>query len=129
MYRQKKVLPCKAVPTFLLAMFFAAGIIVFFIIGGIFFAKEDPKVKHYENTMCQVDSRSYRVYQCKTRYSYYTCYGPIWRAHFQLNNQTINTVVEQEQRYDSYRDALDKAYEYEVSGERQRNSNDIILFE
>lgn len=112
--QQQKVKNPKAVVSLLAALLLFAGVIILFTIGGVFFSKEKPRVNYYENTICQVDSRSYRIYQCKSRYVYYPCYSPIWYAHFSLNSQIINTVVEQDQRYDSYRDAIDKANEYAV---------------
>lgn len=115
MIPQQKIKSPKTVVCFiLLALFFSAGVIVFFTLGGVFYAKEGPRVSHYANTMCTVDSRSWKTYQCKSRYYFYTCYGPIWRVHFQLD-RLISATVEQDRRYSSYTEALNKAYQYQVS--------------
>lgn len=113
-HQRSKIEGWKAIVSLLMGLLFFGAIFLFFIFGGVFFSKENPRVKYYKNTLCQVDSRSYQPYKCKTRYSSYICYGPVWFAHFQLNNQIINTVVEQDKRYDSYSDAIKRANEYEV---------------
>ncbi len=89
--------------------------------GGIYFSDEHPKVLHYANSMCQVDSRSYKLYQCKSRYYTYTCYGPTWNVHHG-ERRDIFAIVEGQKRYFSPSDALNKAYEYQVSKYQTLNS-------
>jgi hypothetical protein len=105
----------KSIACIVLACIGFPALIVLFTMGGVFYAKEHPKVLDYANSMCRVDSRSYKTYQCKTRYYQYSCYGPIWEAHYG-ENRTIFALVEGEKRYRSYIDAFNKAQEYNVSG-------------
>ena len=114
MIPQQKIKSPKTVACIMLGLLFFAGVIVFFTLGGVFYAKQGPRVSHYANTMCTVDSRSWKMYQCKSRYYYYTCYGPIWGVHYKLD-RPISATVEQDERYSSYSDALNKAYQYQVS--------------
>jgi hypothetical protein len=97
-----------------LALQFLTVAVALVVIGSLFIAKERPKVLHYADTMCEVDSRSWKTYVCTTRYGSYTCYGPTWKVHHG-ENRTTNATVEGERRYRSYSDALKKAYEYQVS--------------
>jgi hypothetical protein len=89
-------------------------IIVLLTTGGVFFADEHPKVLNYANSMCQVDSRSYKSYECKSRAYRYTCYGPVWDVHHG-ENRDVFAIVEINKRYRYYSEALDKANEYQVS--------------
>jgi hypothetical protein len=97
------------------------GIIVLFILGGIYFSDDHPKVLHYANSMCQVDSRSYKLYECPSRYHAFTCYGPIWNVHHG-ERRDVFAIVEEKSRYSFPSDALDKAYEYQVSKYQTLNS-------
>jgi hypothetical protein len=97
------------------------AVVILFTMGGIYFAEEHPKVLNYAKSVCQVDLRSYKTYQCKVRYYQYTCFGPIWLVHFG-QNRTINATVEVEKRYDHSSDALKKAYEYQVNNYSERYS-------
>ena len=103
-----KVLGCYVLGLFLLSVTLALV-----TMGSVFMVKERPKVAHYANTMCEVDSRSWKTYECRTRYSYYTCYGPTWAVHHG-ENPTMSATVEGK-RYRSSSDALKKANEYQVS--------------
>ncbi len=85
----------------------------FLIIGGVDFTRKYPKVLNYANSICQLDSRSYQEYVCHPRYSTYTCYGPIWDAHYGPN-QTIYAKVKIEQRYWTSWDALQKVKQYQI---------------
>jgi hypothetical protein len=107
----------------------SGGMITFFIVGGLFYAKERPKVLNYANSMCRVDSISYKTYQCTTRYYRYDCYGPIWDVHHG-ENRTIFALVEGDKRYRSSLDALKKAQEYQVTKPtKQRKPFKIHLIE
>ncbi|UJR29008.1 hypothetical protein I4U23_010226 [Adineta vaga] len=108
-----KIKDPKAVLCIIFFILFLAGAFTLLIVGGILFGKESPKVKYYGNSMCLVQSGSYKTYQCKSRYYWYTCYGPTWNALYGAN-QTTFALVESERRYRSYIDALNKAKEYEV---------------
>ena len=90
-----------------------SAVVVFFAIGGVIFAKENPKLLNYVNDMCTVQSSSVKTYQCRTRYSRYTCYGPIWNVRHGENN-TIDATVEEDQRSRSYSAALKRTEEYMV---------------
>jgi hypothetical protein len=103
----------RAAACILLGVLFLAGVVVFFTLGGVFYAEQGPRVKYYANSMCTVDMRSWKTYQCKSRYYYYTCYGPVWGVHYTLDRLTFATL-EQDHRYSSYSDALNKAYQYQV---------------
>lgn len=105
----------------LLTLIFFSAIIVLFVIGGVFFSEEHPKVLNYANSMCQVDSRSYRMYECTSRYYRYTCYGPTWNVRHGEHSDVF-AVVETQRRYRSYSDALKKAYEYQVRNYLPLNS-------
>jgi hypothetical protein len=104
----------KAIICIIIATISLCGIIVLFIIGGIFFAKEHPKVLNYANSMCKVDSTSYKIYECTTRYYTYTCYGPTWNVHHG-EKRDVFAIVEMDYRYRYVSEALNKAYEYQVS--------------
>ncbi len=103
----------KIVVTTIFTAFCFFGLIIFLIIGGIYFGRQYPKVLNYVNSICQVDTINYRRYNCRTRRYSYTCYSPIWEVHHDPN-RTIYAKVEIEQRYRSYLDALNKAKEYQV---------------
>ncbi len=90
------------------------GMITFFVLGGTFFAREHPKVLNYANSMCRVDSISYKTYQCRSRRSQYNCYGPIWDVRHGANKM-IFAQVQGDNRYRSSLDALKKAQEYQVT--------------
>jgi hypothetical protein len=83
------------------------------IVGGIFLAKQRPKVLNYAHSMCQVISRAFKSYVCRLRTNKYTCYGPIWEVHHG-DNRTVYALVETEKRYRYYLDALNNANEYQV---------------
>jgi hypothetical protein len=100
-----------------------SAIIVLFTLGGVFFSEEHPKVLNYANSMCRVDSRSYKVYECHSRYYTYTCYGPTWNVHY----DNVFAIVETQRRYRSYSDALIKANEYQVRKYLPSSSLDDIL--
>ena len=104
----------KAVLCAFFALLFFAGVFVLFIMGGVFYGQERPKVLNYANDMCTVNSRSVATYQCKSRYYYYVCYGPTWSV-FRSADRPIFARVEGSRRYSSYYDALNKANEYQVS--------------
>jgi len=108
-----KIKDPKAVICFILALLCFCAIVVLFTLGGIFFASEHPKALNYANSMCRVDSRDWRMYQCKSRYYWYTCYGPIWKVHHG-EQRNISATVEQERRYSTYSEARAKADEYEI---------------
>ena len=111
---ERKRANIKVVGCYVLALQFFTVAVSLVVVGSIFMGKERPKVLHYANTMCEVDSRSWKSYTCTTRYSSYTCYGPTWKVHHG-ENRTTSASVEGEKRYRSYSDALKKAYEYQVS--------------
>ena len=111
---ERKRANIKVVGCYVFALQLLAVAVSLIIIGSIFMAKERPKVLHYANTMCEVDSRSWKIYTCSTRYGSYTCYGPTWEVHHG-EYRTTSATVEGETRYRSYSDALKKAYEYQVS--------------
>ena len=118
---QQKIKNPVAVLTLILAILCFSAIIVLFIIGGIFYGEERPKVLNYANDQCVVDSRSYRSYQCTSRYFTYTCYGPIWDVrHGQQKD--VPATVETKRRYRSYLDALNQANEYQVCNYLPLNS-------
>lgn len=119
-----KIKDPKAVICLFLFLIFFASVITLFIMGGIFYSDEHPKVLNYANSMCVVDSRSWKMYQCKARYYFYNCYGPKWDVRHG-ENRTIFAIVEGEKRYRSYSDALDKANEYQVS----KYHNYLIIFQ
>ena len=117
----------KAIVSIILFTFFLGALITLFIIGGVFFAKENPKTKYYAQSTCLVQSRDYKTFECKSRYSRYTCYGPTWDV-FHGANLTIFAVVETESRYRSSTEALKKADEYQVKdcrNEKFINMNEI----
>ena len=87
--------------------------VIFFTIGGIRYAKQRPKVLNYLRDDCVVDSKSYRTYECKRRYSRYTCYSPIWNVRHG-EKKDVRAIAVTEKRYTSYDDAMNKADEYEV---------------
>ena len=109
-----KIKDPKAILCLFLSLLCFASIIVLFTMGGMFYSDEHPKVLNYDNSMCVVDSRSWKTYQCKARYYTYSCYGPKWNVRHG-ENRTIVAIVEGEKRYRSYTDALNKANEYQVS--------------
>jgi len=117
---QYKIKDPKAIACIILAAISLPAIIVLFTMGGVFFSEEHPKELNYANSMCQVNSRSYKLYQCKARYYTYTCYGPVWQVHHGENRDVLATV-EEEKRYRSSSDALNKAYEYQVSNHQKHN--------
>jgi len=90
------------------------AMVVLFTMGGIFFSQEYTKVLNYANSMCRVDSRFYKTYQCKSRYTSRTCYGPAWEVHYG-ENRTTYAKVEGDKRYNYPSDALKKAHEYQVN--------------
>jgi hypothetical protein len=110
----KKVRNPKIIATIFIGTLFFLCVIIFAIFGGVDFGRNYPKVLHYANSTCQVDTINYKAYQCHGRYHTYTCYGPIWDAHYGPN-RTIYAKVETEKRYQSRLDALNKANEYKVS--------------
>ena len=112
MARNQKIKDPKAILSFLSASLTFSAVIVLFIIGSILFSTEHPKVENYDNSICQVDLRSYKTYQCKARYYRYNCYGPIWYVHYGLNNTFA--IVETEKRYRYYSDAMDETRRYQV---------------
>ena len=111
---QAKIKSPKAAACLFFGLIFLSGVIVLFIIGGLFFSKEHPKVSNYANAMCQVDSRFWKTYECETRYYYYTCYGPTWDVHY-VGNMTGSATVEIDHRYSTITEAINKADEYAVS--------------
>lgn len=112
---KRKIKDPKAIACIVVASIGFAAVIVFFIIGGILFAKEHPKVLNYANDMCIVDSQLFRTYKCRTRYSQYTCYGAIWGVHYGVNLKYA--TIEEEKRFRSVSDATNRAAEYKVSKE------------
>ncbi|CAF3359415.1 unnamed protein product [Rotaria socialis] len=110
---QHKIKDPKAIACITIALLGLSAAIVFFTIGGVFFAKENPKLLNYANDMCTVQSSSVRSYQCRTRYSHYTCYGAIWNVYHGENN-TINAIVEEDQRSRSYSTALKRTQGYRI---------------
>ena len=105
---------CRAVGCLILAFLGFGGMFVLFTMGGIFFSQENPKVLNYANSICRVDSASYKTYVCKSRYTSRMCYGPIWEVHYG-ENRTIYAKIEGDKRYNYYMDALKKAREYQVN--------------
>jgi hypothetical protein len=103
----------KAVFCIFLIIILFTGFIVLFSVGGPLFSEEHPKVVNYANSMCQVDSSSWKYYQCKSRTYWYICYGPTWNVRYG-ENRMISATVEGSKRYRSYSDALKKAHEYQV---------------
>lgn len=114
----------KIIAIIFIATFFFVAVILLSILGGVDFGREYPKVLHYANTMCQVNTIDYQRYECQARYSTYACYGPVWDAHYGPN-KTIYAKVETEKRYRSYLDALHKAQEYHVI---KINNKTMILY-
>lgn len=76
---------------------FLFATVAFFGKGGETFGKEHTKVLNYVNSVCRIVSQSYHRYQCRIRFSVYTCYGPVWNAYYG-ENETIFGMVEVEQR-------------------------------
>jgi len=109
-----KIKDPKAIACIILAAFGVPAIIVLFTMGGVYYADEHPKVLTYANSMCQVDSRSYKTYECKSRAYRYDCYGPIWNVRHG-EKRDVFAIVEINKRYRYYSDALNKANEYQVS--------------
>lgn len=103
----------KAIVSILLFTIFLSAFIILFTMGGAFFSNENPKMKYYAQSTCQVQSRFYRTYECKSKYFRYTCYSPTWDALYGAN-LTKFAVVETAKRYRSTTEALDKGKQYEV---------------
>lgn len=108
-----KIKDPKAILCILLFCVSLTAVLTLFIIGGIFYSEQHPKLLNYANSMCRVDYRSWKTYQCKSRYFTYACYGPVWEVHYG-ETRDIPATVEEERRYNSYSDALDRANQYQV---------------
>jgi hypothetical protein len=104
----------KAIVCSILTAICLLGACLLFTFGGTGFGREYPKVVNYANSMCHVESRSTKTYECVSRYSTYTCYGPIWNVHHG-EHQDIFAIVETEKRYHSFSDAVYATYKYDVS--------------
>lgn len=110
---QHKIKDPKAIASIVLCTLFLSAVIVLFIVGGILFAQENPKVLNYANTICKVKSSGIKRYTCSTRYTRYTCYGATWGV-FHGENYTIPATIEDEKRFRSYSDAIRRGQQYEV---------------
>lgn len=109
-----KIKDPKAICCIVFSTLFGSAVIILFILGGIFFGTEHPKVLNYASSRCLVGSQSTKTYKCSTRYSRYTCYGAIWNV-YHGENLTTFAIVEEDQRYRSPSDALKRARHYHVS--------------
>ncbi len=102
------------------------GMVLMFVFGGTEFGREHPKVVNYDNSMCQVQSRSTKTYECQSRYNRYTCFGPIWNVHHG-EHQDIFAIVEIEKRYHYSSEALYATYKYDVSEKMLINKIHLYL--
>jgi hypothetical protein len=116
-----KIKNLQTIVCLLFTLFCFSTAIIVLTIGGTFFSEQNPKALNYANSMCQVDSRSYKNYECKSHYYQYTCYGPIWNVHLGEHRDVL-AVVETQLRYRSYSDALNEANKYQVRKYPSSNS-------
>jgi uncharacterized membrane protein len=98
---------------FTLVCFFAAATL--FIVGGIFFEKENSKLLTYVHAICVVKSSSFDSYVCVHFYSRFSCFVSTWSVRY--NNFTSSIVGTK--RYETIGHAIMGANKYRVSIKRK----------
>jgi len=108
-----QTLKINVVTFFSLVCFFAAATL--FVVGGIFYEKENSKLSIYANITCVVKSSVFDSYVCVHFYSRFPCFVSKWSVRY---NNFISTIIGTK-RYKTIGQAIIGAKKYKVSIKRK----------
>lgn len=91
--------------------------IILFFYGISTFTEEFRKVNNYIKVECHVDSISTKTIRCRTRHMTYSCYSPVWKLYYRLNNEKRDVTIEDDQKYEDLSYALAQGSTFQVDFE------------
>ena len=110
-----KVKDCQSLTCLAFAVLGVSAVFAFFLLGGMNYIEEHPKLLNYNNTMCKVHSTATKSDMCSSgkKYKKYQCYGTIWNVyHGDLYH--ILATIEDQFRFRDYPRVHRRAEEYKV---------------